>query len=124
MPGMKVDDFKMRLKTLPFPVLKDQPMAQNFIGKISKKEYEERYNVSEALKHPFITGNKDDEIPLSIHESYKGFDHTTDIIHVNEHTFSCSNCSWGLERWCLIGEATLMNSTGLECENLSTTMRK
>ena len=36
LPGMKVEDFKMRLKTQPFPPLKD-PMAQNFIEKISKK---------------------------------------------------------------------------------------
>lgn len=32
--------------------------------------------MGEALKHPWITRNLDDEVPLSIHESYQGFDST------------------------------------------------
>lgn len=63
---MKSEDFKNKLKNEEFPKLGD-PLAQNFLEKVSKKEYEERYNVNEALKHPWITRNKDDEIPLSIY---------------------------------------------------------
>jgi len=90
-PGMKVDDFKMKLRHSEIPPI-PHVLAQNFMNKISKREYEERYNVNEALKHPWITRNKDDEIPLSIHESYKGFDVTNNIIHVSFILYRCSSC--------------------------------
>jgi serine/threonine protein kinase len=57
--GMRAEDFKVKLRTEGFPPLAE-PLAQDFIERISKKEYEERYNVNEALKHPWITRNKDD----------------------------------------------------------------
>jgi serine/threonine protein kinase len=44
-PGMKTEEFKYKLKNASFPAL-SHPLAQNFIEKISKKEYEERYNVN------------------------------------------------------------------------------
>ena len=43
-PGMNTQEFKHHLKAAHFPKL-PHPLAQNFIEKISKKEYEERYNV-------------------------------------------------------------------------------
>lgn len=74
-PGMRTEEFKLRLKNDEFPAL-SHALAQSLLEKLSKKEYEERYNVNDALKHPWITRNEADEIPLSIHESYKGFDST------------------------------------------------
>jgi hypothetical protein len=44
---MKTDEFKLKLKNESFPPLSDE-MAQNFMEKISKKEYEERYDVGDA----------------------------------------------------------------------------
>ena len=75
---MRTEEFKLRLKNDEFPAL-PHPLAQSLLEKLSKKEYEERYNVSDALKHPWITRNEADEIPLSIHESYKGFDSTNEV---------------------------------------------
>jgi hypothetical protein len=57
--GMKVEEFKLKLKHSEIPPIA-HVLAQNFMNKISKREYEERYNVNEALKHPWITRNKDD----------------------------------------------------------------
>ena len=42
---MKSEDFKNKLKNEEFPKLGDA-LAQNFLEKVSKKEYEERYNVN------------------------------------------------------------------------------
>ena len=41
-------------------------MANNFMRKLAKKNYSERYSVNEALQHPWITRNEYDEIPLSV----------------------------------------------------------
>lgn len=92
-PGMKTDEFKLKLRTESFPQL-PHALAQNFMEKISKREYEERYNVNDALRHPWITRNNDDEIPLSIHESFKGFDSTNDINAVRPPPLSSSASSW------------------------------
>ena len=42
---MDVEEYKKLLKTCKFPPLKDE-LAQNFIQKIAKREYSERYSVS------------------------------------------------------------------------------
>jgi len=42
---MKSEDFKNKLKTEEFHKLSDS-LAQNFLEKVSKKEYVERYNVN------------------------------------------------------------------------------
>ena len=59
LPGMKSDEYKEKLKTCKFPPL-ENPLAENFLKRISKIDYTERYSVNEALQHPWITRNHED----------------------------------------------------------------
>lgn len=43
-------------------------MAQNFFLKLMNSDPLIRYTAEDALKHPWITRNFDDEIPLGAHE--------------------------------------------------------
>lgn len=79
--GMSTNEFKTCLQRDSFPQI-GHGLAQSFLDRLSKKDYEQRYSVGEALKHPWITRNLDDEVPLSIHESYQGFDSTQLTINV------------------------------------------
>jgi calcium/calmodulin-dependent protein kinase I len=78
---MSTNEFKACLQRDLFPLIA-HGLAQNFLQRLSKKDYDQRYSVGEALKHPWITRNLDDEVPLSIHESYQGFDSTQLTINV------------------------------------------
>jgi serine/threonine protein kinase len=56
---MKTETYKEKLKRSEFPELPDS-FAQNFIKRISRADYNERYSVNEALQHPWITRNFED----------------------------------------------------------------
>lgn len=57
-------------------------MAQDFFNRISKIEANERYTTQEALRHPWLTRNFEDQIPLSLHESFSGFEKSHNISQV------------------------------------------
>ena len=70
--GMSSEEYKLQLNHFIFPSL-DDPLANNFIQRISQHSYADRYSANEALRHPWITRNKEDEIPLSVNESIHSF---------------------------------------------------
>jgi serine/threonine protein kinase len=43
-------------------------MAKSFFERVMKTDPLERYTADEAMKHPFITGAKDQEVPISAYE--------------------------------------------------------
>lgn len=43
------------------------------MNRISKLSPNERYTAQDVIKHPWITRNFEDEIPLSLHDSFQGF---------------------------------------------------
>ena len=47
---------------------KVSPMAKNLIFKLLEPNPSWRYNAAQAIKHPWITRNKNDEIPLTFNE--------------------------------------------------------
>ena len=46
-------------------------MAKNFFGKLVEVDPSHRYTAVNALKHPFITRKKFDQIPLTYLEIWK-----------------------------------------------------
>ena len=81
-PKMSPEEYKKRLLHSKFPPLSHEgschsegsPLAQNFLDRVSKYETLERYNVVEALKHPWLTRKFTDHVPLSIYESFLSFE--------------------------------------------------
>jgi serine/threonine protein kinase len=49
------------------------PLASNLFKKMCKFEPDERYMITEILKHPFVTRNHDDDIPLTFLEKVSQF---------------------------------------------------
>jgi serine/threonine protein kinase len=66
---MTTDEYSaLMAKKVELPPLKGATkLAQDFYSKISKFDPHERYSVQEGLKHPWITRNFQDEIPLAVH---------------------------------------------------------
>lgn len=82
-PKMTADDYKKKIAHSKFPGLgPEYALADNFLQRISKYEALERYNVVEALKHPWITRRLDDQVPLSIYESFMSFENMQKILLV------------------------------------------
>jgi serine/threonine protein kinase len=52
--GLKIDD------SVAIP-----PLAKNLIEQLCSLKPSSRYNVDQALRHPWITGNPNDEIPMT-----------------------------------------------------------
>ena len=67
--GMDRTDFNKKIKTCKINFYnKISPMAKHLILKLLEPNPSWRYNASQAIKHPWITRNKYDEIPLTFNE--------------------------------------------------------
>ena len=67
--GMDRTDFNQKIKTCKINFYnKISPMAKHLIFKLLEPNPSWRYNASQAIKHPWITRNKYDEIPLTFNE--------------------------------------------------------
>ena len=67
--GMDRIDFNKKIKTCKINFYnKISPMAKHLILKLLEPNPSWRYNASQAIKHPWITRNKYDEIPLTFNE--------------------------------------------------------
>jgi serine/threonine protein kinase len=84
---MTAEEYKKLLLHVKFPPLQGQEtaidglrLAQNLMDRVSKYEALERYNVVETLKHPWITRRFNDQIPLSIYESFMSFENTQRVL--------------------------------------------
>ena len=67
--GMDRIDFNQKIKTCKINFYnKISPMAKHLIFKLLEPNPSWRYNASQAIKHPWITRNKYDEIPLTFNE--------------------------------------------------------
>jgi hypothetical protein len=65
---MGAEEYRKRIAHARFPSLGGEyALAENFLQRISKFEALERYNVVEALRHPWITRRFEDQVPLSIY---------------------------------------------------------
>ena len=67
--GEKRKDFDKKIKNCKINFYnKISPMAKHLLLKLLEPNPSWRYNASQALKHPWITRNKNDEVPLTFNE--------------------------------------------------------
>ena len=78
---MPTDNFVEKLKnpTIHFDKIQCSQMAMSLIKKIQEPKASLRYSAHEILRHPWITGNDDGEIPLSAFDLYLKFETSNNL---------------------------------------------
>jgi serine/threonine protein kinase len=67
--GESIKDFNKKIQNCKINFYnKISPMAQHLLFKLLEPNPSWRYNAAQALKHPWITRNKNDEVPLTFNE--------------------------------------------------------
>ena len=67
--GESIKDFNKKIQNCKIHFYnKISPMAQHLLFKLLEPNPSWRYNAAQALKHPWITRNKNDEVPLTFNE--------------------------------------------------------
>ena len=95
---MSNDEYKKELEQCKFPPLENS-LANSFLSRICQNSYADRYSANEALRHPWITRNIEDEVPLSVNESIHSFNTAHSISEVissyTEEPKICLLCGLG-----------------------------
>ena len=67
--GESIKEFNKKIENCKINFYnKVSPMAKNLLFKLLEPNPSWRYNATQALKHPWITRNKNDEVPLTFNE--------------------------------------------------------
>ena len=57
-------------------------LAKNLFHKLVHQDPAERYTADKALNHPWITGNFNDQVPLTTNEMFQSFEKEQNFIKV------------------------------------------
>lgn len=76
---------KLNNGTINFPPnLNISILAKNLFQKLTNNDPAERYTADKALNHPWITGNLNDQVPLTSNEMFQSFETGQNFMKVNK----------------------------------------
>lgn len=74
---------KLNKKIIEFPSeIEISSLAKNLFSKLTQHDPAERYTADKALGHPWITGNLNDQVPLTTNEMFLSFEKEQNFMKV------------------------------------------
>lgn len=89
-PDDNINKFLAKLHKCPLSIPSHLPISQlarNLFQKLVHQDPAERYTADKALNHPWITGNFNDQVPLTTNEMFQSFEKEQNFLKVNNPSY-------------------------------------